>query len=99
MEQKCFAEKPGIAADDHSRAGGLLRRYVTGDSGDCASHIGESKFLGHDGTPSGGAELDLGWHGEQFSVVSSQFSVSQGTSKYHFDAYGNQNGYSRISES
>ena len=58
-----FAQKSGIASHDDSRSGGLLRNYVTCNSLDRAAHIGKGELLGHDRSPSRGAEFDLQRHG------------------------------------
>ena len=47
---KCFAEKTRIAPDDE-RGIRVLLRDITCDAGNCAAHIGESKFLGDNRAP------------------------------------------------
>jgi len=39
-----------------------LRFDIGGNAGDCAADIGNGEFVGNDGTPAGGAELEGGGH-------------------------------------
>ena len=63
-----LAKEAGIAADEHAVGLGLSFD-VGGDAGDGATDVGDGEFVGDDGAPAGGAELERGRHDREFSLA------------------------------
>ena len=70
---KRFPEKTGIASNDDASPRGFQTAYVTGDADHGASNIFEGEFIGHDGAPTGSAELDLSFH--NFSSLTAEIEA------------------------